>query len=158
MKLRLVSITGRAAKRWVALYHRHLPNVTGGLFAVGVAAGDELVGVAIAGHPPCVWMPKRGWGGERLVITRVATDGSANACSMLYGAICRGAKHLGWHEVWTYTLPEEPGTSLRAAGFEDMGLTAGGEHDRASRRRRPAVRADPKRRWRRVLVTTVDQG
>lgn len=51
----------------------------------------------------------------------------------------------------TYTLPEEPGTSLRAAGFSDQGLTAGGEHSRPSRYRKPALRPDRKRRWMRKL-------
>ena len=85
------------------------------------------------------------------MITRVATDGVRDGCSELYGAICRAAKALGYSEVWTYTLPEEPGTSLRAAGFTDMGQTKGGEYDRPSRRRAPAVRPEPKRRWRRIL-------
>jgi hypothetical protein len=67
-------------------------------------------------------------------------------------AICRAGQALGYTEAWTYTLPEEPGTSLKAAGFKDMGLTAGGEHDREKRRRAPAVRPEPKRRWMRVLA------
>lgn len=58
---------------------------------------------------------------------------------------------LGYREVWTYTLPWEGGRSLRAAGFKDMGLSAGGEHDRPSRRRAPAKHPEPKRRWLRVL-------
>ena len=89
------------------------------------------------------------------MISRVATTGAENACSKLYGALCRAAKALGYVEAWTYTLPEEPGTSLRAAGFEEMGLTAGGEHDRPkqpNRRRAPAMRPEPKRRWRRRLA------
>lgn len=102
--------------------------------------------VALAGNGPRVWE-----GTGRLIITRVATDGARNACSMLYGAMCRAGKALGYREAWTYTLPEEPGTSLRAAGFIDMGLTDGGEHDREKRPRKPAVRPEPKRRWRRVL-------
>lgn len=35
----------------------------------------------------------------------------------------------------TYTLPSEPGTSLRAAGFHFDGLTDGGEWSRPSRPR-----------------------
>jgi len=147
MALRLKPTTIGAAVAYVAEHHRHLPKVVGGLFAVGVAnAAGETVGVAIAGRPPRLW-EKTG----RVVITRVATDGAHNACSMLYGAICRTAKALGYGEVWTYTLPEEPGTSLRAAGFVDMGLTKGGEHDRPSRHREPAARPDPKRRWLRTV-------
>lgn len=87
-----------------------------------------------------------------MVITRVATDGTPNACSAIYGALCRAGRALGYTEAWTYTLPEEPGTSLRAAGFTDMGLTAGGEHNRPARPRKAAVRPEPKRRWLRRLV------
>jgi hypothetical protein len=71
---------------------------------------------------------------------------------MLYGAMCRAAKALGYREVWTYTLPEELGTSLRAAGFVDKGLTAGGEWNRPSRARAPAKRPETKRRWLRKLA------
>lgn len=145
--LTIVPVTIRGAVAYVREHHRHLPVVVGGLFAASVADdAGKTVGVAIAGRPPRLWE-----GTGRVVITRVATDGTPNACSALYGALCRAAKALGYREAWTYTLPEELGTSLRAAGFLDMGLTAGGEHDRPSRRRAPAVRPDPKRRWMRPL-------
>lgn len=145
--LRIVPCSVKGALRQVSEWHRHLPRLQGGLFAAAVAGeGGVICGVAIVGNPPRVWQ-----GTGRVVITRVATDGQENACSALYGALCRAAKALGYREAWTYTLPEEPGTSLRAAGFVDMGLTDGGEHDRPSRRRKPAVRPEPKRRWMRVL-------
>ena len=129
-------------KRW----HRHLPDIQGGLFAALAVINGTVVGVAIAGNPSRVWQ-----GTGRIVISRVATDETKMVCSKLYGAMCRAAEALGYQEAWTYTLPEEPGVSLRGAGFEDMGVTDGGEHDRPSRRRKPAVRPEPKRRWRRVL-------
>lgn len=145
--LKIEPITIKAAMRKVAEWHRHLPRVQGGLFAAAVAIDGEIRGVAIAANPPRVWQ-----GTRRFVIARVATDETRNACSMLYGAICGAAQRLGYREAWTYTLPEEPGTSLRAAGFVEQGMTDGGEHDRPSRHRKPARRADPKRRWRRVLA------
>jgi len=145
VKIKPITIAG--AKAWVRRLHRHLPRVQGGLFASSIVDHDEdVVGVAIAGNPPRLWQ-----GTGRIVISRVATDGVKNGCSMLYGSICRAAKALGYREAWTYTLPDEPGTSLRAAGFIDMGLTRGGEHDRPSRRRAPAVHPERKRRWLRVL-------
>lgn len=73
-------------------------------------------------------------------------DGTKQACSMLYGAMCRAARALGYTEVWTYTLPEEPGTSLRAAGFVFVGMTDGGSHSRPSRQRNPPVRGEQKQR------------
>jgi hypothetical protein len=137
----------RAARRYIAEHHRHLKRLQGGLFAVGVANGSgALRGVGVAGNPARVWQ-----GTGRVVISRVATDGAPNACSMIYGALCRAAKALGYREVWTYTLPHELGASLRAAGFEDQGMTRGGEHDRPSRSRAPAEQPGPKCRWRRTL-------
>lgn len=112
-----------------------------------IDSSGECLGVGVFGNPPRVWQ-----GTGRGVITRCATEGAENACSMIYGALCRATKALGYREAWTYTLPEEPGTSLRAAGFMDMGLTAGGEWDCPSRPRKAAVRSEPKRRWLRRLA------
>lgn len=145
--LRIVPMSVKRARAQVAAWHRHLPFVQGGLFAAGVEVDGELRGVAIAANPPRLWQ-----GTGRVVISRVAVLEAPNACSKLYGALCRAAQALGYLEVWTYTLPEEPGTSLRAAGFADAGLTRGGEHDRPSRRRGAALRPDPKRRWVRRLA------
>lgn len=146
--MKLAPCTIKAAKAWVEKTHRHLPEFNGARFAVAVTNdAGEICGVAVASNGPRVWE-----GTGRLNIGRVSTDGAENACSMLYGAMCRAGKALGYLEAWTYTLPEEPGTSLRAAGFVDMGLTDGGEHDRKSRPRKPAVRPEPKRRWFRALA------
>ncbi len=143
VSLRVAPITVRAARAKVAKWHRHLPELQGGLFACQlVDAEGECVGVAVAGNPARAWQ-----GTGRLVVSRVATDGTKQACSMLYGAICRAARALGYLEVWTYTLPEEPGTSLRASGFEFVGMTRGGTHDTPARRRNAPVRGEPKKRW-----------
>lgn len=150
MKLRVVPTTVKGAIRFVRAHHRHLPELRGGLFAAGVEVDGELVGVAVAGLPRA-----RVWNGTgRISIARVAVAPEAdnkNACSMLYGAICRAAQALGWVEAWTETLPDEPGASLRAAGFTDMGLSAGGEWSRPSRVRAAARHPEPKRRWMRRL-------
>lgn len=155
---RLAPITVKAAIEWVKAKHRHLPTVQGGLFAVSVYQGPELVGVGIAGNPARVWQ-----GTGRVVISRVAVlanldsvgDHAAPACSMIYGSLCRAARALGYREAWSYTLPEEPGTTLRASGFSDMGLTKAEEWTRPSRARPAAVRADSKRRWMRQLSPTL---
>jgi hypothetical protein len=150
MTLDIAPCTVKAATKKVREWHRHLPDIQGGLFAAQCVDPDgNCLGVAIAGNPSRVWQ-----GQAKLVIQRVATQGAENACSALYGALCRAAKALGYREVWTYTLPHEPGTSLRAAGFEDMGLTDGGEWDRPSRARKPAVKPERKRRWLRRLASS----
>lgn len=145
--LEIVPMTVRGAMREVKKWHRHLKRIQGGLFAAGLLSDGILTGVAIAANPARVWQ-----GTRRFVIARVSVSETKNGCSMLYGALCRAAQAIGYREAWTYTLPEEPGVSLRAAGFEDMGVTRGGTHDRPSRRRNAPVRADKKRRWMRRLV------
>jgi hypothetical protein len=49
---------------------------------------------------------------------RLASDGTQNACSFLYAASARVAKAMGFVRFITYTLDNEPGTSLRAAGWK----------------------------------------
>jgi hypothetical protein len=50
-------------------------------------------------------------------VVRVTVTDAANACSMIYGALCRAAKALGYRRAVTYSLASESGSSLRAAGF-----------------------------------------
>lgn len=54
---------------------------------------------------------------------------------------------MGVTSMDTFTHLDEPGTSLRAAGWIEDGLTAGGEHSRQRRPRKPQKDAGPKRRW-----------
>lgn len=79
---------------------------------------------------------------------------------MLYGASARAAKALGYRRAYTYTLAEESGASLRAAGWElDAELPARPTWDTPSRHRvqtdlfgqerRPA---GAKRRWKKTLI------
>lgn len=159
--MRVWPCTVKEARKRVKQWHRHLADIQGGLFAAQcVNELGDCVGVAVAGNPARVWQ-----GQAKLVISRVAaaenlprvtdSDGKEHAapgCTMLYAALCRAAKALGYREVWTYTLPHEDGRSVRAAGFVDMGFTAGGEHDRPSRRRAPAKHPEKKRRWLRRLI------
>lgn len=142
-------LTIKKARRVVAALHRHLPRVQGGCFAAAVFEGGRLVGVGIAGLP----VARMDMDGTTIEITRVAVEeGTHNACSKLYGALNAAAKALGFERSITKTLEEEPGTSLLAAGFVDCGLTDGGEWDRPSRRRDPAVQRGRKRRWEKRLV------
>lgn len=109
----LVPITLREARRFVGEHHRHNLPPVGWKFGVGVHDGHQLRGVGIAGQPVARLFND----GFTLEIQRVCTDGAPNACSMLYGALVRAGKALGYRRFVTYTLASEPGTSLRAAGF-----------------------------------------
>ncbi len=113
---RLIPVTLKEAKAFVDLHHRHnLPPLTW-KFGVGLANGDaSLVGVAMAGLPKARMLMQRE--PYTLEVNRVCTNGSRNANSMLYGAIARAAKALGYRRLVTYTLAEESGSSLRGAGW-----------------------------------------
>ena len=73
-----------------------------------------------------------GWTAE---VTRLCTDGSRNACSMLYGAAWRAARALGYRRLITYILAEESGISLTASGFRLVGEAGGGTWNRSGRPR-----------------------
>lgn len=138
MKLRIVPTDLRTANEFVRARHRHSKPVVGHRFAVGVADEDgTLRGVAIVGRPVAPRLDN-GFAAE---ITRLCTDGTNNACSMLYGAARRAARAMGMSPIYTYTLPEEGGASLRAAGFkldkEDAGGRASMWHNRPGRTAQP---------------------
>lgn len=80
-------------------------------------------------------------------MTRLATDGTRNACSMLYGACWRAARALGWRRLVTYTLPSEGGASLRAAGWRLLGEAGGGSWSCESRPRVDRHPTQTKLRW-----------
>jgi L-amino acid N-acyltransferase YncA len=145
-RLELRPIGVRQACETVKLLHRHLPRVVGGLFGAAVYANGELVGVAVASQPKA----RLGRDGFTVEIARVATDGHRNACSMLYGALCRAAAAVGYRTAVTFTRLDEPGTSLRASGFAECGLTREQSWDRP---RRPRDGGPSQvRKWRRSLV------
>lgn len=114
-------ITLKAANAYVAQYHRHNQPTNGHKWSVACYDGERLCGVAIAGQP----VARRLDDGSTIEIRRVCTDGTRNACSILYGACARIAREMGYNRIITYTLASEPGTSLRASGFEDHGEAGG---------------------------------
>lgn len=128
-----------------AQVHRRRKRVQGGMWCVSVRSGEQIVGVAIVGWPAKEWTTDEL---DTLCVLRCSViEGHRNACSMLYGACWKAARAMGCESMVTYTDLDEPGTSLRAAGWTDGGVTDGGEWDRPTRRRRAAVNAEPKRRW-----------
>lgn len=106
------------ARVGVARLHRHHRPPVGALVAFEALADGWPIGWATVGRPVSRHLQADGW----VEVTRVATDGTRNACSILYGAAARWAKRLG-HRICTYTLAREPGTSLRAAGWVETGRT-----------------------------------
>lgn len=119
--MKVVPITLRAARAFIAEHHRHNMPPKGWRFGVGLDMNGELMGVATAGQPVSRVLND----GVTLEVTRVCTVGHKNASTMLYGAVCRAAKAMGYERVITYTLDTEPGVSLRAAGFSEVGRGKG---------------------------------
>jgi hypothetical protein len=109
------------ANAFVREYHRHHKPVIGHLFSIGAALDGVIVGVAIVGRP----VARGRDDGVTAEITRLATDGTRNACSFLYGASARAAFALGFKRIGTYILATEPGTSLSAAGWRQIAEVRG---------------------------------
>lgn len=139
-------ITLREANDFVVRYHRHHKGTVGHKFSIGVSEGKKLVGVAICGRPVSRYLDN----GETLEINRLCTDGTKNACSMLYGACCRVAKAMGYKLIITYILQSENGASLKASNFTCDGI-AGGTHWTGARNRGQAIPSEMKTRWSRIL-------
>jgi hypothetical protein len=141
----LVPITLSDAHVFVKRFHRHHKPAQGGLFAVACASdgAEEPCGVAIIGRP-VARMSDDGWTAE---VTRLATTGERNACSMLYRAAWRAARALGYRRLITYTLPEEGGASLRGAGFKLLGEAGGGSWGRDGRPRVDRHPTQTKLKW-----------
>lgn len=124
-RLFTVPVELKEANAFVAMHHRHHKPVQGHRFSIGCVTKDGVLhGVCIVGRPVA---RLAGHPRDVLEVTRVATDGTANACSLLYGAAARTAKALGYLRIQTYTLPSESGSSLRAAGWVCEGEAGGGQ-------------------------------
>jgi hypothetical protein len=130
-RLHIQPITLKEARRYVDEHHRHHRAPQGGLFAIAVNDGERVCGVVIVGRP----VARKLQDGVTAEVTRCCTDGTPNACSMLYAAAWRAARAMGYHRLITYTLIEEPGTSIKAAGWRELYKTAAQSWDRPGRRR-----------------------
>jgi hypothetical protein len=121
MRLELQPVSFDEACAFVDAHHRHHRAPQGHKFSIGLNDGVKVVGVVIVGRP--VSRKKDdGWTAE---VTRLCTDGTPNAPSMLYAAAWRAARAMGYRRLITYTLTSEPGTSLVAAGWRVIGETPG---------------------------------
>jgi hypothetical protein len=136
-------LTLREARAYVNEHHRHHRAPQGGLFAIGAARDGEVVGVVIVGMLVARMLAD----GYTCEVTRLASDGTRNVCSMLYRAAWRAARAMGYRRLVTYTLPEEGGSSLRAAGFQLIGEAGGGTWDRPGRPRVDLHPTQTKLRW-----------
>lgn len=131
MTLSLQPITLREANEFVSQHHRHHGPAVGHRFSLAVNDGRRVRGVAVVSRP----VARHFDDGLTVEVVRLCTDGTPNAPSFLLGACRRAARALGYIRLITYTLPEEGGASLRAAGWKELKLTGGGSWSRKSRLR-----------------------
>jgi hypothetical protein len=83
-------MTLREANAFIAEKHRHHGPARGCLFCLGASDGAAVVAVAIVGRPVSRHL-QDGWTAE---VVRLASDGSRNACSLLYaGCVASGSSH-----------------------------------------------------------------
>lgn len=114
----------KSANQFVLEKHRHNGKVLVHRFSIAVYEGEILVGVAICGNPSARKLDN----GDTIEVKRVCTDGTKNACSILYGRCARIAKEMGWKKIITYTLEREGGASLRASGWQVDAVNVGGKN------------------------------
>lgn len=130
--IEIVPITLKEANAFVSAYHRHHGPVAGHKFSIGLSDGEKIIGAVIVGRPVSRYLDD-GW---TLEVNRLCTDGSRNACSMLYAAAWRAARAMGYKRLITYILESETGVSLRATGWKCIGQAGG---LRWTGRRKPTV-------------------
>ena len=144
MALFIKPISLKSANEYVLEHHRHHNPTVGHKFSISCVNEDgEICGVAICGRPVSRHLDN----GSILEINRLCTDGTKNACSILYGACARIAKEMGYEKIVTYILASENGASLKASGFVCEG-EAGGEMWTGKRSGRDnGVPKEKKKRW-----------
>ena len=145
MSLRVFPITLKQANQLVAALRRHHKPVVGHRFSIGVMDEAGVVhGAAIVGRPTGRKNPQYDWA----EVTWLVTDGTKNACSMLYAAVARICKEMGFSRVQTFILDSEDGTSLKAAGWRFERMSEGGDWNVPSRGgRRTDQPQSQKQRW-----------
>jgi hypothetical protein len=148
VSLTLRPLTLKQANDLVAQWHRHHKPCVGHRFSLGAYVGDEPVGAAIVGRP----VSRMTSAYDVAEVTRLVTNGYQNACSFLYGACARVAKEMGFRKIQTFILASEPGTSLRAVGWEIERRSEGGDWNTPARGgRRTDQPMEPKVRYGRTF-------
>jgi hypothetical protein len=146
--LKVKHIELKDANAFVEQYHRHHKPVVGHRFSISCVIDEKVCGVAIVGRPVARLVDAS----TTLEVTRLVTDGTANACSFLYGAAARAGKELGYSKIQTYILESETGVTLKASGWTMVCVTQGGGWKHTDGKpRRIDQPLEKKVRWEKVL-------
>lgn len=99
--LTLIPVSLAQANEFVRQHHRHHKPVAGHKFSIGCAENGRLCAVAIVGRPVSRYLDD----GFTLEVNRLCSDGTKNACSILYAAAARAARAMGYRKLsptpWT---------------------------------------------------------
>ncbi len=144
--MKTVRIELKDANDFVARFHRHHKPVVGHRFSIGAEHEGKLVGCVIVGRPVARQTDQL----NIAEVTRLVTDGTANACSYLYGQAARAAKELGFLAIQTFILQTESGISLKASGWKNVGMTKVGSWQSRDKRRTDQP-AEQKIKWTKQL-------
>lgn len=150
MSLVIKPIELKDANELVSKLHRHHKPIQGHRFSVGAfdTKENKYVGAAIVGRPVARYIDKS----KVVEVTRLVTDGTKNACSLLYSASARVAKELGYQKIQTYILESESGVSLVASGWMCEDSSCGGGDTWLSREGRTSEQpVCKKQRWSKIL-------
>lgn len=138
----------RDANTFIEKLHRHHKKVQGHRFSLALWNDEKLIGVVCVGRP----VARMTDASKVLEVTRLCTDGTKNACSMLYSAAARVGKEMGYERIQTFILENEPGISLIATGWKKSLVSSGGSWDRPSRERIDKAPLDKKIRYEKALI------
>lgn len=138
-------ITLKCANEFIAAHHRHNKPVQGHKYSLGIMQDGKLIGVAVAGRPVSRMLDN----GKNLEILRVCVlEGYPNACSKLYARMKAIGQLFGYQKIFTYTLPREAQSSLKAIGAVQTGTVSAHEWSREGRQRQSQpIFAEAKIRW-----------
>lgn len=144
MALRVVPLTLRQLNALVTELHRHHKPVRGHRFSLGcIDDSGQLVAACSVGRPVA-----RGCSPYEVAeVTRLVSNGTKNACSILYAAAARACDAMGFSRIQTYVLDSEPGTSLKASGWELDGTVRGRPWEHTTGPRRTDQPTCDKQRW-----------
>lgn len=149
-RLFIVPLELKELNRLVDRLHRHHKPVQGHRFSLGCVREDtmQLVGGCSVGRPVARLTDQK-W---VLEVTRLVTDGTPNACSILYAAAAKTGQTLGYRKIQTFILDSESGGSLKATGWVFEASSPGGQWVHTDGKpRRTDQPTCPKHKWSRIL-------
>jgi hypothetical protein len=151
-KLEIMPLHLWQANELVSVFHRHHSPIRVHKFSIGATKNGVPCGAAICMRPACRALDD----GKTIEVCRLVTDGTDNACSLLYATCAKIARLMGYAKIATYILESEPGTSLKAAGWTLEKTNCGGT-PQGLRKNRPngheitPVTFMKKQRWAKLL-------